>query len=273
MKTSTAYIAVGIATLLTVVAIRSAANEMPPAGEGGNVVIRTSPEKYDAPARPEVVAVAALGPRTEVPASLVSTVVNPSAARARRPARETPAIVARAVAPGRLTLQTGSRLWLDGKSTVKDFTCKAETLEAAVVTSRPDAATAIVAGERAVTSVELRVPVVEIDCDNGTMNGHLRDALEAKKHPVIVFTLATYALARADSGTAVTLAGALTIRGQSEPVSLLVQATRVASGAMRLTGNYELNMKDFGVKPPSLMLGTMKVREKVKVRFDLLLKD
>ncbi len=32
-------------------------------------------------------------------------------------------------------------------------------------------------------------------------------------------------------------------------------------------------MKDYGVKPPSLMLGTMKVAEKVTVHFDLLLKS
>jgi hypothetical protein len=32
-------------------------------------------------------------------------------------------------------------------------------------------------------------------------------------------------------------------------------------------------MKDYGVKPPSLMLGTMRVGEKVQVHFDLLLKS
>ena len=32
-------------------------------------------------------------------------------------------------------------------------------------------------------------------------------------------------------------------------------------------------MTEFDLKPPSLMLGTMKVDEKVKVSFDLLLKD
>ena len=32
-------------------------------------------------------------------------------------------------------------------------------------------------------------------------------------------------------------------------------------------------MKDFGMKPPTLMLGTMKVAEKVTVNFDLLLKS
>jgi hypothetical protein len=43
--------------------------------------------------------------------------------------------------------------------------------------------------------------------------------------------------------------------------------------ALRVTGKYELNMKDFGVKPPTLMLGTMRVGEKVTVNFDLLLKS
>ena len=31
-------------------------------------------------------------------------------------------------------------------------------------------------------------------------------------------------------------------------------------------------MKEFGLKPPSLMMGTMKVDERVKVSFDLFLK-
>jgi hypothetical protein len=32
-------------------------------------------------------------------------------------------------------------------------------------------------------------------------------------------------------------------------------------------------MKEFGLKPPSLMLGTMKVRETVNVKFELLLQQ
>jgi hypothetical protein len=31
-------------------------------------------------------------------------------------------------------------------------------------------------------------------------------------------------------------------------------------------------MKEYGIKPPTLMLGTMRVGEKVNVKFDLLLK-
>ena len=170
-------------------------------------------------------------------------------------------------------LQTGSRLWFDGTSTVKDFTCKAAKLEATVVTTKADATSAIVAGERAVASVELTVPVMSLDCDNGTMNGHMRNALDAKGHPAITFALRSYDLVASAENVAVTLSGTLTIHGQSRPVTIPAIAVATADGALRLTGLYELNMKEYGVKPPSLMLGTMNVREKVKVRFDLLMKN
>jgi hypothetical protein len=41
---------------------------------------------------------------------------------------------------------------------------------------------------------------------------------------------------------------------------------------MRVKGSYDLRMTEYGLKPPSLMMGAMKVKELVKVNFDLLLK-
>ena len=211
------------------------------------------------------------------PATTPAATVTPTPATAPPPVA-TPAPAPVPVTPlptvsGRLTLQTGSRLWFDGSSTVKDFTCKAAKLEAAVVTSKEDAASAIVAGEKSVAGVELTVPVMSIDCDNGTMNGHMRNALDAKMHPTITFELRSYDLMKAAENVAVTLSGTLTIHGESQPVTIQAIAVGAAEGALRLTGLYELNMKEYGVKPPSLMLGTMNVREKVKVRFDLLLRN
>lgn len=187
------------------------------------------------------------------------------------PAAAPPAIPA--ATRGQLTLQPGSRLWFDGTSNVKDFTCKSTTLAATVATSGADAAPAIVAGSKSVTSVDFALPVSSLDCDNGTMNGHMRKALEMEKHPRIAFALSSYDLARTDAGVAVTLVGSLTIRGSAQPVTLRAQATSGADGGLRLVGTHELDMTDYGVKPPSLMLNTMKVRPKVKVGFDLVLKD
>lgn len=306
VKTSYVVVALGaVATLLFVMGGRLAPREALSTDDDSGLVTMTEPPepavtepRVDVLVTPESIArttptkrtsVTASAARRAAPAKTPTPAKVPTATPVSSPSQgaTSPAVIAapapvitpartpaptRASAPGRLTLQPGSRLSFDGKSSVKDFTCKAGTLEATVSTSKPDAASAIVAAEKSVTSVELRVPVAALDCDNGTMNDHMRNALEAKDHPVISFSLSSYDLATAEQGVAVTLTGALTIRGEAKPITFSAQAT-TAEGALHLTGAYELNMKDYGVKPPSLMLGTMKVREKVKVRFDLLLKD
>ena len=40
-----------------------------------------------------------------------------------------------------------------------------------------------------------------------------------------------------------------------------------------MTGSYTVKMTEFGLKPPTLMMGTLKVNENVAVNFDLYLKD
>lgn len=171
-----------------------------------------------------------------------------------------------------LTLATGSRLWIEGTSSVRDYKCTSTALQATVAAAS-DAVRAVLAGNKAVTSVEFTVPAKTLDCGNGTMNGHMLEALKAKEHPDISFRLVSYDLAAADSAEKGTLNGVLNINGTDQTIALPVQVSAGTAGALRVTGKYELNMKDYGVKPPTLMLGTLKVHEKVTVNFDLLLKS
>ena len=171
-----------------------------------------------------------------------------------------------------LTLGNGSRLWIEGTSTVRGYKCTSTALRA-TIGAGSDAVRAVLAGNKAVTSVQFTVPAKTLDCGNGTMNGHMLEALKAKENPDISFRLVSYDLAAADSAATGTLSGVLTIGGTDQTVALPVQVAAGAAGALRVTGKYELNMKDYGVKPPTLMLGTMKVHEKVTVTFDLLLQS
>jgi polyisoprenoid-binding protein YceI len=41
---------------------------------------------------------------------------------------------------------------------------------------------------------------------------------------------------------------------------------------VRVKAQKQINMKDWGIKPPSLMMGAMKVKESVTVGFDVTLK-
>ncbi len=183
-----------------------------------------------------------------------------------------PAVVAWTAATNVLTLQPESRLWIKGTSTVRSFECKAGALDAKVE-SAPNATTALMSGTKAVTSAEVTVPAAQLECGNGTMNAHMKKALKATEHPVIRFRIASYTLAKAAEGMKADLTGTLTLGGVEKPVTVSALGKDEGDGTLRVTGSYELRMTDYGLKPPTLMMGTMKVNEKVNVGFDLLLKN
>jgi polyisoprenoid-binding protein YceI len=182
-----------------------------------------------------------------------------------------PATIAWRAAGEPLSLEPQSRLWIDGKSTVRKFSCKAPVFSVDVDASQ-GAVSAVLAGTKAVRAVTLNVPTAKMECGNGTMNEHMLKALKAKDAPTIEFKLTGYDVAKGGAGVQGNLAGTLTLGGQTRPISVTAQAAAGPNGALQVTGAYDLTMTEFGLKPPSLMMGTMKVDPVVTVNFDLLLK-
>ena len=175
--------------------------------------------------------------------------------------------------PTTLTLQPASTLAVAGTSTVRSFTCTASGFTTKVATTGANAVTGVLAGERLVTGAELAIDVDDLDCRNGTMNGHMRRALQGEQHPTIGFRMTGYESARSGLGATGTVTGVLTLAGVPRTITLQGAAMPAPEGALRVTGTHTLRMPDYGIKPPSLMLGRMKVGDEVKISFDLLLKD
>ena len=170
-----------------------------------------------------------------------------------------------------LTLQPESRLWVDGTSSIKAWSCKAGEVNA-VVDASPNGIAQVVLGEKGVRTVRVTVPAEKMECGNGTMNEHMKKALKVGEFQTIEFKLANYDVARGADGVAGTLNGSLTLGGVTKQIA--IPATGKSEGsALRVTGTYPLNMKDYGLKPPTLMFGRIKVGESVAVKFDLLLKS
>jgi polyisoprenoid-binding protein YceI len=167
-----------------------------------------------------------------------------------------------------LRLKPESRLWFAGTSTVRNWDCKAPNIQAAI-DAEAGAPAAVLGGRKAVRTVDLTFPVSALDCENRTMNNHMRNALNAEQHQFIRFTLTGYTLTKA-AATSGTLEGTLMINGQTKPITVPVQFAD-AAGALRVTGRYPLAMTQWGVQPPRLMMGTMKVGDTITVNFDLLL--
>ena len=182
-----------------------------------------------------------------------------------------PTAVAAAQAINALTLQAASKLWVEGTSTVRSFRCEAGDVTAEILSGSAEGVPAIMRGEKAVSTVAVTIPAARLDCRNGTMNGHMLKALKATSHPTIAFTLSSYELTKGDMGVSGTLTGMLSLGGVEKTITLDAVGTEV-DGALRVTGSYPLVMTEYGLKPPSLMMGTMKVNEKVRVGFDLYIK-
>ena len=179
---------------------------------------------------------------------------------------------ARSLSDGGMDMQAESRLWVGGTSSVRGWECKATTFTA-TVTSAPNAAATVLAGEKAVDGVELIAPVDKLECGNGQMNGHMRKALKAETHGQITFRMTSYELARPADTLVVTIDGMLTLGGTEKPIQLTGLAAPAGEGALRVSGTYSFKMTDFALKPPTLMFGRIKVHELVKVGFDIVLKD
>jgi polyisoprenoid-binding protein YceI len=169
---------------------------------------------------------------------------------------------------GSLGLQPESRLWVEGTSTVRSFTCRAPTVNATIATSTADAVAATLAGEKAVTTVRVEVPAATLDCDNGTMNGHMKNAIKASEHPNISFRMTSYELS---SGN-VQLQGRLSLGGQERPITMTAEARQGPNGALRIVGTQPVKLSDHGLRAPTLMMGTMKVGDVVQVKYDLVLR-
>jgi polyisoprenoid-binding protein YceI len=171
-----------------------------------------------------------------------------------------------------LRVQPESKLWVEGTSTVRSFSCDAKQFTAAIQTASAEPVAAVVAGEKAVSTLTVEIPAASLDCRNGQMNDHMLKALNATRAPVIRYQLTSYDLVKGSGGVAVKLHGKLEMGGTERPIVMEAQATQGPNGTLKVTGAQPILLSEFGLKPPSLMMGTMKVGDRVVVKYDLALK-
>ena len=171
------------------------------------------------------------------------------------------AAIAAAVTSSNGSLQPDSRLWVEGGSTVRDWKCTAMAINSTIeANDNADVSTLV-------TKAQVNVPVAKLECGNGKMNDHMRKALKAETNADIQFALRSYKMV----GNSGTLYGTLTIAGTPKEIEIPATITD-EGGTVRVKATKQIKMTEWGVKPPSLMMGTMKVKEVVTVGFDVTLK-
>ncbi len=148
---------------------------------------------------------------------------------------------------------------VSGTSTVRGWTCTV-TGSARVTAGSSTPVRGLADGVQAAT---LTVPVGEFDCPQDEMIEHLLEALRVDEFPEITFRLEGY---EASGQGAVTTTGTLTLLDATEEVSFPLSLTPSGSG-VQIEGELALDMTAYGVEPPVVMLGLMRVRPQIRIQF------
>lgn len=181
-----------------------------------------------------------------------------------------------------------SRVWIEGTSTVNDFTCSTKQIEGhARLTIQPGAATPqsqsaldTISAQRSSPSpapdtpaVQARVPVRALDCGKRRQNEDLYEAMKARTHPAIHYEIIkAKVVVQPDSSRdhyVVEAIGNLTIAGETRTVRLTLEGRQLDDGRIHARGSLPMQMTNFDVEPPTAMLGLIRVRDQVTVHFDI----
>ncbi|PWN05075.1 YceI family protein [Rhodohalobacter mucosus] len=170
--------------------------------------------------------------------------------------------------------QDSSRLWIAGQSNVNQFECESREHRGEAIIFQTTTITGdTVTVDEDATKIMLEIDVEGIECGRNRMNRDLRNALKADDYPNITFVFnEIVSISENGHSNSVELEvnGLLTIAGVTREVNVHLTGYTLDDNRVRAEGSKEILMTDFGVEPPTAMLGLVKADNELTVHFDLI---
>ena len=113
-----------------------------------------------------------------------------------------------------------------------------------------------------VQAATLTVPVKAFKCPSDEMTQHLFEVMKPEQHAEITYRLERYVV----NGRQGEATGTITIAGVTAPLSVPMTIEESAQG-LQVAGSTRLDMTKFGVAPPVVMLGLLKVGPQIRIEF------
>jgi polyisoprenoid-binding protein YceI len=160
----------------------------------------------------------------------------------------------------RVPVRSDSRLWLEGTSNVRDWTCKATSMDATL-----DVET------ESVRAVTVKVPVRTLKCGDRHMEAHMYDALKAPQPPAASYIYAEFdklPIPKSDQDEIKTT-GKMTVAGVERVVEMTVRTDKLPDGTRRAFGKVPILMTDFGITPPRPWMGLLRAGNRVLIQFEI----
>ena len=155
--------------------------------------------------------------------------------------------------------QTNVEFNVSGTSTVRSWTC---TVKGVLAVTPGSGALAAPGFPNGVQTATLTVPVISFTCPEQEMRQHLMDVMKPDKFPTIVYRLEKYDV----SGARAQTKGTITIGGVTAPAEFSI-ALKTSPEGVQIDGNTRIDMTKFGIDPPVVMLGLLKVGPQVRIEF------
>ena len=153
-----------------------------------------------------------------------------------------------------------STMTIFGTTNVHDFKTKVEQIKGELV----------VDNSKKIQTLNVEVPVRSIKSGEKGMDNKTYEAFNDKKYPTISFQLVDVSSLqiKGDDITA-TVTGNLTMAGTTKRISFKTSGKNTRPGAYEFKGSIPLKMTDYKMKPPTAMLGVMKVGDAITLKYDI----
>jgi polyisoprenoid-binding protein YceI len=172
-------------------------------------------------------------------------------------------LIATVAIADRYTTSKGSLVRIEGTSSLHEWSMEGTTLQGHVVAPPLEQWQ----NGTASTEVSVAIPVASIKSEHAKMDRLMADALKASANPTIRYAMTSALLAKPGIPFTLDTKGKLTIAGVTRDVAMQVTGTRDSAGTYVFTGTTPIRMSDYGIKPPTAMLGTIRTGNDVKVTF------
>ena len=169
------------------------------------------------------------------------------------------------------TVTNASKMTIYGSANVTDWDAEVKTIRGQVVIRNSDQADWSEADASWFESVEIALPVEDIDADSRRMNNNMYDYLKKDEHPEITYRVieAREAVLAENPGILLTVQGVITAAGVEKEIVHDVEIRKSESGGLVVSGSQDLLMTDFGIDPPTAVFGSIRSRDEMTITFEL----
>lgn len=164
-------------------------------------------------------------------------------------------------------LPENSEIKIEGTSTVHDWHMSADNPSSSFNAELDDTNIHI-------DNLSFQLKAENILSHNSIMDNKAHKSLKSEDHPVIKFmSLSDLTLSETENHLKTNVIGKLQIAGVTKDVQIPVETKIIEDSQLEVTGEVSLKFKDFKIKAPTALMGSIKTGESIKISFKLRYQD